>query len=399
MTIEEIFKLIKKGFSDYIKEISEEKSRNELIANFLDKSDIIAVKLNDSSYKSKYEVQKVLPKEESATYVETFREKVTESNYNLETLNLIKSYFGKEEIQGKVENFSLFFVVLNIINKNIGFVIDKEMFARIFGMAIYNNNRIYDKSPKEKNKGLNVQDDAFRKETTAIIKLKPYFSYSGSIIANDDVITFVDGLFDLFETYYDNPESDIIMEDCNFNATLFIEYMQEQLLIANSNKRYMDDDLGTNYLEATKVSKKERREIIEHQRQDEQELARYFDGEKILIPCASIEKFISLVNSCNLSEENKKRIITKMQTFMSKENDRIQFLSDEEQEIYKLAIEKQLGNIQVKTYLEEIYILLEMHKEGLSSEDKLCIENEVQAIIKSLGFLLNVRTTSLSLQN
>lgn len=302
MTIEEIFKLIKKGFSDYIKEISEEKSRNELIANFLDKSNILAVKLNDSSYKSKYEVQKVLPKEESDAYVETFREKVTESNYNLETLNLIKSYFGKKEIQGKVENFSLFFVVLNIINKNIGFVIDKEMFARIFGMAISNNNRIYDKSPKEKNKGLNAKDSAFKKETTAIINLKPYFSSNGSIIANDDVITFVDGLFDLFETYYDNPDSDLIMEDCNFNATLFIEYMQEQLLKASSNVKQEEKEV------------KEVKEVISKKqlRLNEQELAKYCDGEKILIPCESLEEFKKLVYSCYLSDEQSIRIITKM---------------------------------------------------------------------------------------
>ncbi len=396
MSIEEIFELIRKGISSAIRESNEEKIRNEFLADFLDKSKFLAVKVNNKPYKNNLEVKRILEQEQSDNFVKAFQEEAQNYSFNLETLYKIKSYFGKREIQGRVENFSLLFVVLNMVNRDSNFVLDKGMFLKVFGMAIYNNNKIFEKRVKERNKCLNSKDYFLRKETKAVINLKPYFNAFGDVIANDDTITLVDNLFDLFATYYDNEESDKLLEECNFNATSFIQYINEQLLIANSNKKYIEDDLAP--LSEKTISKSERRQLKEQQRLNEQELATYCDGKNILRSCDSLEGFITLVNSCNLTNENKDRIISKMNTFLSKEtiSSNIAFLTDEEKEIFKLAQEKQIGNIQIKDYLSEINILLEMFHDNISKEDKEYIENEVRNIIKSLGFILNINPLSLT---
>ncbi len=393
MSIEESFELIRKGLSVAIKESNEKKIRNEILADFLAKSELLAVKVNDEN---NFEVKRVLEQEQSDDFVKGFKEEAQNYSFNLETLYKIKSYFGKREIQGRIENFSLLFIVLNMVNRDSNFVLDKATFLKIFGMAIYNNNKIFEKKVKERNKCLNSEDYFLRKETKAVINLKPYFNAFGDVIANDDTVTLVDNLFDLFATYYNDEESDKLMEECNLNATTFIEYIYKQLLVANSNKKYIEDDLIP--LEEKIISKNERRQLKEQQRLNEQELATYFDGEKILRACDSFEEFITLVNSCNLTNEDKDRIISKMNTFLSKEtiSNSIAFLTEEEKEIYKLAQEKQLGNVQIKDYLDEINILLEMFNDNISKEDKDYIENEVRKIIKSLGFILNVNSLSLT---
>lgn len=222
MSIEEIFELIRKGISSAIKESNEGKIRNEIIADFLDKSAILAVKVND---KNNFDVKRVLEQEQSDNFVKAFQEEAQNYSFNLETFYKIKSYFGKREIQGRVDNFSLLFVVLNMVNRDSNFVLDKGMFLKVFGMAIYNNNKIFEKRVKERNKCLNSEDYFLRKETKAVINLKPYFNAFGDVIANYDTVTLVDNLFDLFATYYDNEESDKLIEECNLNATTFIEYI------------------------------------------------------------------------------------------------------------------------------------------------------------------------------
>ena len=367
-----------------------------MIADFLDKSAILAVKVNE---KNNFDVKRVLEQEQSDVFVKEFKQEAQNYSFNLETLYKIKSYFGKRDIQGRVENFSLLFIVLNLVNKDTNFFLDEAIFLKIFGMAIYNNNRIFEKRIKERNKCLNSKDYFLRKETEAVINLKPYFNAFGDVIANDDVTTLVNNLFDLFATYYDNEESDKLMEECNFNATTFIKYIYEQLLVVNSNKTYIEDDLGPK-IDEEFMSKKQRRKLLEQQRLNEQELATYFDGEKILRPCSSLEEFENLLDTCDLNEENKTKIVKKMQTFLS-ENDKlkkISFLTLEEQEIYKLALKKQLGNIQIKELIEEINILLEMNNEEISKEDKEYLESKVRDLITILSFKLNRNTPTLLFQ-
>lgn len=81
---------------------------------------------------------------------------------------------------------------------------------------------------------------------------------------------------------------------------------------------------------------------------------------------------------------------------MSKEDNKISFLTLEEQEIYKLATEKQLGNIQVKNIIEEINMFLEMYPSS-SSEDKEYIQEEVKSLITNLRYILNVNPAELKL--
>lgn len=399
MSIEEIFNLIRKNLNEFTKEISEEKEQAEFMASFLEKSKIISVRLNEKSYGRNFEFMNIFKKEKRDKYISDYKEKVKEYNQDLELCNSIKLYFGKNQFQKKVINFSALFVVLNLVNDSIDSSIDKDMFAKIFGMAIYNNNKIYERSPKEKNQDLNSSDIVQKKEAQAVLNLKPYFSSDGSVIANENVNLFIDSIFELFALYFDFCESEMSQKKCGFSAILLIKQMKEQLLAANSAKLNSLESCSNNT--NVMLSKKQRRDLIEQLRINEQELAKYFDGEKILIPCNSIEEFSDLVKSCNLSEEDKNRIISKMKTFLDRNKalNNILFLTLEEQKVYKAAIEKQIGNVQIKAYLEEINLLLEMYKETLSIEDKKYIENEVRILIKSLGFLLNIKPMSLNLQN
>ncbi len=389
MSIEEIFDLIRKKLGNYIKQSDLERKEFEYISNFLKKS-------NNNLYEKHFEEKKAINEELKNKYICEYIKAAEDYEGNEKAYSLISSYFGKNKIQRKVTNFSTLFVVLNIINKDVDFVINTEIFAKIFGMAIYNNNRIYEKSPKEKNKDLNNSDRSIRKETQAVLSLKPYFSSDGSILANDDETKFINSLFDLFALYFDFSFSDLLKDEFDYSMLLLLKLMKNQLSVANSNKTYIEDDLGV--VGKKVISKSERRELMEQQRLNEQELATYYDGEKILRACNSLEEFMTLVNSCNLSGENRTRIITKMQTFLNNNSSlkKISFLTLEEQEIYKIAQERQFGNIQVKELVGEIELFLEMNNENISKEDKECIENEVKEKLSRLKWILSNATLKLS---
>lgn len=400
MTTEEAFKIIRNFLDEVIGIYKNQIEELEEQISFIEKGKVLAV----TGYKKwaetgKAEVDNILEIKEFAELKERIKETILEQKEKYSACCRTRECFGKKGIIKKVVDIEAFFINLNVINYGLKNIIDRETIAKIIGMVIYTNNSIYEKKKTELENALNSEHSYLKKECQAVISLKPYFNSDGTIIANSNIGLFVENLTTLFTVYVDRNIDTGIPKEEYFSVSMLIDLMIEELLKANRNKPKVVEPSNTAIHPI--VTKKERRQIREQLRQNEQELATYFDGEQILRPCASIEEFESLVNSCNLNFENKTRIINKMKTFLSKSNflNEIPFLNKEEQEIYKLAIEKQLGHVQVKTYLDDLYTLLEMYKEDLSSEDKICIENEVQTIIKSLEFLLNVRTTSLSLQN
>lgn len=382
MPIEEVFDLIKKAinnkpikyFEDKIKEIKNFQA-------FITKNKLISLEKQSTWARKSLDMENVFETGKFKELAIDFERRIAEYEEKCAMCRDVKSYFGKNQIVKKVINFSDFLILLNMINVDIDYVIDEKMFARIIGLAIYNNNRIYEKSSKALNKDLNSESILIRRETEIIRALKPYFNASGNIIANEHVSFFVNKLYDLFEPYFDEEKDKEVIECQEYDPVSVIFLMKRQLFDANSKV----------------VSQKQKEVISKNQlRLNEQELAKYYDGEKILIPCESLEEFKKLVYSCYLSDEQSARIISKMETFMSKEDNKILFLTLEEQKIYKLAIEKQLGNIRIKNIIEEINMLLEMYPSS-SSEDKEYIEEEIKSLISNLRYILKVNPAELKL--
>lgn len=387
MTLEESFKLIRDLLDDAIKHYDDTIGQLENYDAIVER-DI----RNRPNLKDALEVRK-----KYKSLKEEMGNVVLESKKRCERISQTREFFGKSHILKKVVDFEAFLINLNHINFVLNNSIDNKIIAQIIGMAIYNNNKIYEKKGNLE-KDLNSKYVYLRKECQEVVALKPYFREDGTIIANDDVDLFVNSLTALFTVNHDRTIEIEIPKEKVFTVSMLIELLKENLLEVNRNKPKVVEP--SNITIKPIVTKMERREIIEQQRLKEQELATYFDGEQILRLCASIEEFEILVNACNLSEENKTRIISKMNTFSNKNSslEKISFLSMEEQEIYKLALEKQLGNFQVKELIEEIHTLLEMYKEDISNEDKKCIEDEIKTIIERLRFMLNINVKELLLQ-
>lgn len=386
MSIEEAFKIIRNFLDEGIKslkkniaEIEEIDKKVELYLNpnIISPDEIILKKKSDI-----------------AKYIE-YRDKAhkgsLESKEKIEKLYEFREHFGKAHLLKKVIDFEAFLINLNKTNFVLEFPIDNDTIAKIIGHAIYNNNAIYEKSRKELNKDLNHQNELQREECQIVRNLKPYFNAQGEVIANQDVFLFREYIFELFTLYPDREKVKEIPEDKEFSIFMLINLLTEHLLEANQKQVKVE---GVKPIIKPVLTKKEKREIEEQRRLNEQELATYFDGEQILRACPNLEEFRILVDACNLSTEDKKRIKTKMQTFLNSNSslEKISFLSMEEQEIYKLALEKQLGNTQVKELIKEIHTLLEMNYEEISTEDKIFIENEVKDIINRMKYILNIAT-------
>lgn len=389
MTLEETFKIIREFLNDGIKHYENNIEKIKTLDGE------VCHKLQ-TGYFSRRELKENLKKYKQQK--EEGEEIILDSQQKLDAIRIMRGFFGKSHIMKKVVDFEVFLINLNYINFVLDSVIDNSLIAQIIGMAIYNNNKIYEKKSNLE-KDLNSKYDYLRKESQAVVTLKPYFREDGTVIANNNVDLFVNSLTTLFTVCSDRIINIGAMpKEKEFTVFMLIELMKENLLEANRNKPKVVEPSNT----AIKpiATKMERRQIMEQSRQNEQELATYFDGEQILRPCTSMEEFEILVNKCNLSEENKTRIITKMNTFLNKNSsvEKISFLPMEEQEIYILALEKQFGNIQIKEVIEEIDLLLEMYKEDLSTEDKKCIEDEVKTIIERLRFMLNINAKELLLQ-
>lgn len=395
MTLEEAFKLIRVFLNDGIKIFKENISKIEEIDSEAESY------LNPELYSPKELILLFKDKSSILEYLQ-HRDKAhkvsLESKAKIEELRDFREIFGKSHLLKKVVDFATFLINLNFINYNLENSIDKKIIAQIIGMAIYNNNKIYEKK-EALEEDLNSKNSRLRKECQAVTALKPYFAFDGTIIANTDVDLFVNRLTDLFSVNPTRNINTIVPKEKDFPVSMLIELLKENLLEVNRNKPKVVEPSNTTVKPI--ATKMERRQIMEQSRQNEQELATYCDGEQILRPCASIEEFEILVNGCNLSEENKTRIITKMNTFLNKNNslEKISFLSMEEQEIYKLALEKQLGNIQVKKVIEEINMLLEMNDDSISKEAKEYIESEIKSLIERLSFILNSNSIALALQN
>lgn len=400
MTTEEAFKIIRNFLDEVIGIYKNQIEELEEQISLIEKSKVLAV----AGYKKwaetgKAEVYNILATKEFTELKEKNKATILESEEKYSACCRTRECFGKKGIIKKVVDIEAFFINLNIINYGLKNIIDRETIAKIIGMVIYTNNSIYEKKKTELENVLNSEHSYLKKECQAVISLKPYFNSDGTIIANSNIGLFVENLTTLFTVYVDRNIDTGIPKEEYFSVSMLIDLMIEELLKANRNKPKVVEPSNTAIHPI--VTKKERRQIREQLMQNEQELATYFDGEQILRPCASIEKFKLLVDNCNLSEENKARIISKMNTFLNKNSslEKISFLSMEEQRMYKLALEKQLGNIQIKKVIEEINMLLEMNDDSISKEEKEYIENEVKALIDRLNFILNSKSIVLGLQN
>ena len=393
MTIEETFKIIRKFLNDGIKHY--EDTIKELEEMIKDDDELInpvnvSPKTLLSKFKYQEDVDKFLQSRESTKKI------LFDSKKHLKTIRQNREFFGKSHILKKVVDFEAFFANLNYMNYVLEFPFDREIIAKIIGMAIYTNNEIYDRNKKELENDLNSKHSFLRKESHLVRELKPYFNKDGEVITNSDISEFLFDLTMLFSINHDRIIEQKIPLDKQFSVSELIGLLTNNIIETNKNQVIVEEQKK---VIDTIITKKERRQLVEQQRLNEQELATYFDGGKILRACDSLEDFVLFINSCNLNAENKTRIINKMQTFLNKNDDlrKISFLSQEEQKIYKLSLNKKLGNSQVKELIDEIDLLLDMNNESLSKEDKECVENEVKALIERLKF--KITFNSLSLQN
>ena len=392
MTIEEAFKIIRNFLNEGIKHY--EDTIQELEKIIKDDVELInPINVSPRTLLSKFTTYEDVNKFTQSR--EKTKKMLSDSKAHLTTLRQNREFFGKSRILKKVVDFEAFFANLNYINYILEFPIDREIIAKIIGNAIYTNNEIYDRNKKELENDLNSKHSFLRKECQLVRELNSYFNKEGEVIANLDISEFLLDLTMLFNINQDRTIKREIPIDKQFSHTELIGIMTNNLLEVNKNIQVVQEKIILSPI----ITKKERRQLVEQQRLNQQELATYFDGEKILRPCSSLEEFENLLNTCDLNEENKTRIVKKMESFLNKNDDlrKISFLTLEEQKIYKLSLNKKLGNSQIKELIDEIDLLLDMNNESLSKEDKECLENEVKTLIERLKFILNINV--LSLQN
>lgn len=389
MSIEEIFKALRRTNNSILKEFIEDMEELKKSINTLENNTFLS--FNEGPVIIDH-FKKAFTDEHIEKEKQRLKDELSITEIAYDIFLQIKNCLGKNRIMGKVFDFGKFYIGLCHINKESTNNFDINVIAKIIGMAIYNNNALYETNPKSLDKDLLNEGS----ETKAVLELKPYFNKEGDVVSYGTPKHFIDNLFILFEDSIITNDENMFKQEYGTNFEALIRFLSYKLIDAKPIKEETTIIETTIKKDIPKLNKEERRRKRAKQRQNEQELATYFDGEQILRSCESIEVFEKLVLSCYLNEEQSIRIITKMKTFMSKEENKIPFLTLEEQEIYKLAIEKQLGNIRIKNIIEEINMLLEMYPSS-SSEDKEYIQEEVKSLISNLRYILKVNSAELKL--